>query len=373
MAVLRAVVLLNALVLGLYRLDRAEHPAGVVACLAAMTLWSVVATVLYAQGPRRGPGLLGADLLVGIALLVLTPLVKGPEFTSTVPGFWVMAPLLAWAVRYRWRGGLLAGAALALLDLLLRESWSESTYGNAFLLVVGGPVVGYLSGSLQRLADERDRAERAAAASAERARLARAVHDGVLQVLALVQRRGHELGDDGAELARLAGEQETTLRSLIRSQELVGPATGGAGPAREVVVDLAERLSRLGVRPGVQVATPAGAVGLPEATATELVAVTAACLDNVTRHVGPTASAWVLLEDLGSHVTLSVRDEGPGIAEGRLDEAAAQGRLGVSGSIQGRVADLGGEATLETGSFGTEWTVTVPRPVSRSSGGGGAR
>ncbi len=73
--------------------------------------------------------------------------------------------------------------------------------------------------SLQRMADERDRAERGRGRGRERARLARAVHDGVLQVLALVQRRGAELGGDAAELGRLAGEQEAALRSLIRRQD----------------------------------------------------------------------------------------------------------------------------------------------------------
>ena len=29
-----------------------------------------------------------------------------------MPGFWVMAALLAWAIRYHWRGGLVAGALL---------------------------------------------------------------------------------------------------------------------------------------------------------------------------------------------------------------------------------------------------------------------
>ena len=48
------------------------------------------------------------------------------------------------------------------------------------------------------MAVERDQALRAAAVAQERARLARAVHDGVLQVLALVQRRGGELGGDSA-------------------------------------------------------------------------------------------------------------------------------------------------------------------------------
>ena len=85
----------------------------------------------------------------------------------------------------------------------------RANYGNVFLLVLGGAIVGFLSESAA--ADGGASATRpsaAAIAAAERHRLARAVHDGVLQVLALVQRRGPELGGDGAELGRLAGEQE---------------------------------------------------------------------------------------------------------------------------------------------------------------------
>ena len=51
----------------------------------------------------------------------------------------------------------------------------------------------------------------------------------------------------------------------------------------------------------------------------------------------------MLIEDEGETVTVSVRDEGPGIPDGRLAEAAAQGRLGVAQSIRGRIADLGGD------------------------------
>jgi signal transduction histidine kinase len=193
--------------------------------------------------------------------------------------------------------------------------------------------------------------------AAERARLARAVHDGVLQVLALVQRRGRELGGEAADLGRLAGEQERELRRLIRAQEAV--AIRGAE-----TVDVASELSRLESQQSVTVSTPGSPVELPAATARELVAVARACLDNVRLHVGEDAPAWVLLQDFPDRVELSVRDGGPGIPDGRLEEAAAQGRLGVTESIRGRIADLGGTAELVTGSFGTEWEFVVPRRPS---------
>jgi signal transduction histidine kinase len=69
----------------------------------------------------------------------------------------------------------------------------------------------------------------------------------------------------------------------------------------------------------------------------------------------------VLLQDFPDRVELSVRDDGPGIPAGRLDEAATDGRLGVVESIRGRIADLGGTAELVTGAFGTEWEFVVPR------------
>ena len=47
-----------------------------------------------------------------------------------------------------------------------------------------------------------------------------------------------------------------------------------------------------------------------------------------------------LVEDLPGEVVVSVRDEGPGIPDGRLAAAVAEGRLGVDRSIRGRLADL---------------------------------
>jgi len=358
--VLRVIVLLNTVVLDLYRAGSYEHPAAGVACVVLMVLWTCFAIWAYAAPARRTAWLLVADLGIAVALVLVSPAIKGDGVETTIPGFWVMGALLAWALHWRWVGGLVAAACLSAADLAVRTHLTQANYGNVFLLLVGGPVVGFMCASLQQMADERDVAERSAAAAAERARLARAVHDGVLQVLALVQRRGAELGGEPAELGRLAGEQEAALRTLIRRQDAVtGPAADGTA-----ATDLVAALTRLEVTRPVSVAVPAEPVPLPAAVAAELVAVVEACLDNVARHVGPDAPAWVLLEALPDRLGLSVRDEGPGIPEGRLAAAEHEGRLGVVESIRGRVADLGGTATLTTGSFGTEWELQVPRGAS---------
>ncbi|WP_121252506.1 MacS family sensor histidine kinase [Nocardioides ferulae] len=354
LAVLRAVMLLNAVGMALYGADDFQRPVLAAVCVAGMVLWTAVATAAYAVPRHRRAWLLVADLAVAEALLVLTPWAKGEGFSATVPGFWIAASLLAWAVHWRWIGGLVAAALLAATDVAIRQELTQSIYGNVLLILVGGPVVGYMCESLQRMATERDAAERAAATAAERARLARAVHDGVLQVLALVQRRGRELGGDAAELGRLAGEQEAALRRLIRAQDATS-AERASG-----TVDLVRELAALERRGNVTFSGPAGPVPLPAPVATELVAAVGACLDNVERHVGPGAPAWVFLEALADRVEVSVRDEGPGIPEGRLAAAEADGRLGVSESVRGRLADLGGTAELSTGSFGTEWVLTVP-------------
>ncbi|WP_010293612.1 ATP-binding protein, partial [Streptomyces sp. SA3_actF] len=97
--------------------------------------------------------------------------------------------------------------------------------------------------------------------------------------------------------------------------------------------------------------------------ARELTAAVAAALDNVARHAGEDARAWLLVEDETDAVLVTVRDDGPGIPEGRLAEAAEQGRLGVAQSIRGRLADLGGTAALlSVPGQGTEVELRLPRP-----------
>ena len=355
LAIVRVVVTVNMVGLNAYRRDNFVHPTAGLAIVVALALWTVLSIWLYQDRSRRTPRRLGAHRATPPAARAATPWVKSEGFNATVPGFWVMGALLAWAIAWHWRGGLAAAVAIAVVDLVPRTEVDQGNYGNVFLVLIGGPVVGYMCASLQRMARERDAAEHAAAAAEERTRLARAVHDGVLQVLAMTQRRGAAAGGEWAELARLAGEQERSLRSLIRQQDTVPTAAGGR-------VDLAGALEAMATAHPVrvEVATPGTAVLVEAHVATETVAAVSACLDNVLAHVGHDASAWILAQVAPDAVTVSVRDDGPGIAPGRLEQAEVEGRLGVVSSIRGRVEELGGTARVESGTWGTEWELIVP-------------
>ena len=102
---------------------------------------------------------------------------------------------------------------------------------------------------------------------------------------------------------------------------------------------------------------------MPTAAAEELLAAVREVLVNVRKHCPPGTGVWLLLEAEDDGYRLSVRDDGPGIPEGRLARAAEAGHRGVADSIRGRIAGLGGTADLHTGTDGTEWEFTVPLTV----------
>ncbi|MEV4325020.1 ATP-binding protein, partial [Microbispora rosea] len=220
---------------------------------------------------------------------------------------------------------------------------------GAVLMFMAGVVVGHVA-RLAREAEERmRRAARIEAAGRERERLARGIHDSVLQVLALVQRRGAEIGGEAAELGRLAGEQEAALRALVQ-------VPSGAA---EADADLRELLRPYGTS-RVTVSAPATPLPLPAESAREVAAAVGAALDNVARHCPEGTRAWILAEEDGGAVVVTVRDDGPGIPEGRLEQAAREGRMGVARSIRGRVADLGGTVAITSSRTGTEIELSVP-------------
>jgi signal transduction histidine kinase len=334
-----------------------QHPAWGWPVLAVMAAWTVVTVYAYrGSGPPRWP-LLASDLAVAAACLLSTrPVVDWHGIGSdrpTLPMVWIGGPVLAVAISGGRRRGLLAALLLGGCDVYARGRLAQATLTGTVLLVLAALAVGHVA-RLAVTAEQRlQQAAELAAATRERDRIARDIHDSVLQVLALVARRGQELGGEAAELGRLAGQQETALRTLVRDTAREGEDTNE--------VDLRTVLERFGT-PGVSVATPATPVPLPAGTAGELAAAVAEALSNVERHVGTGAPAWILVEDGGRAVTVTVRDDGPGIPHGRLSEAAADGRLGVARSIQGRLADLGGTATVTSApGQGTEVELRVYR------------
>ncbi|WP_162470802.1 MacS family sensor histidine kinase [Saccharothrix deserti] len=325
--------------------------------LAVMALWSAFTVHAYSRESGRRPWVVVADLLVTCGLMSLSPLIMtDSQFLFNVPlitTIWAACPPVAAGALGGRFAGAASGFAVGLSTYLNRGVASVDLARDVVLLAGAGFVVGMASSTARRSAVRLAQALRTEAATAERERLARSIHDGVLQVLARVRKRGAELGGEAAELAELAGEQEVALRSLVAAAPTESTLDGDA--------DLRPALQLLATS-RVQVSTPATQVMLPAAKAFELTAVVREALSNVDKHAGPDARAWVLLEDLGEEVVLSVRDDGPGIPEGRLASAEAEGRMGVAQSIRGRVEALRGTLELQTGpGEGTEWEVRVFR------------
>jgi signal transduction histidine kinase len=375
-----------------------------------MVVWTAFTTRAYARPHLRDWRLLTADLAVAFACLFATAPAATPFYLTQAPplsGYWFAGAALAASVIWGGRGTATVAVLYGVADLTLRTvmdaAVTAATARGVVLLLLAGVAVGYMSWMSERAELRFAQAVALEARSREREQLARSIHDSVLQVLALVSRRGAEAGGEAAELGRMAGEQEARLRALVAigsSEEAAGAGdgTGGAAgavpfpakraapgrkasgrgaagrgifaggafgraavPEAEATVDLRELLRRA-ESVCVSVSAPATPVTLPEHTAAELAAAVLAALDNVERHCPEGTRAWVLVEDEDDAVTVSVRDEGPGIEPGRLEGARSEGRLGVAQSVLGRVRDLGG--TVEYVSVpgqGTEVEMRVPR------------
>lgn len=369
LAALRLVVLGYAVFVNVDRLDRMARPDIAIAALVGMAVWTLLADGFYELRRHPPAWFFVLDVAVACGFWLLTFVTHGQDMWRSggpsLPSLWVMGGVLAVAGGLGWWQGLLAALCFAVLDLGVRPDPSFNTTANVFLLMLAATAVGLLGTALCRAAEARAAAVRLRTSLEERARLARVVHDGVLQVLAMVQRRTQG-SDEYGDLARLAAEQEASLRSLVQYDARSGPATS----QEETDTDLLHALER--VTAGHSVSGPGGAVTLPAHVVAELTAAVSECLLNVTRHVGEDAPAWVLIEELDGEVVVTVRDEGPGIPADRLDAAAGEGRMGVTESIRGRLRDLGGRAELTTGpSIGTEWELHVPRTTTTGTGEGG--
>jgi len=349
-AVFRVTTLIVAGVVALHRLGGYAHPAGALIVLAVMSTWTLAVTAGYRRLGRLPLVLLLADVGFAVAAVVssraVQPARQVAAGAATLPGPWAAAPVLACAIAGGPVGGLSAAAVIFAADVIERGAVTGENVSSAVLLVLGRTVVGYSSRLLVRLRA----GELRAAAEAERGRLAADIHDSVLQVLALVSRRGGELGGEAAELGRLAGAQAIALRALMTARPTTEPGQADLGAA----------LSPLQT-PSVSLALPAHAVVLPSDTVRAVHGAVAAALTNVTQHA-PGARAWILLEQSETEVCVTIRDDGPGFEAGRLAEAEADGRLGVRLSIRDRLTGVGGHAVVESApGQGTEVELRVRR------------
>ncbi|MGW1977969.1 MacS family sensor histidine kinase [Streptomyces sp. NPDC001889] len=366
-----------AVLLFVFERERFERPWVAAGFLAVMVVWTLATLPRVFSADRCTKRFLGADLTVALTGILLTPLadthaqqVDGP----TLPSIWTAGSVLAFALKGGWRWAGFASSFVAVANIVERGEPSRDTFHNVLLVWVASIAIGYVVEVARASERTLARALEIEAATRERERLARDIHDSVLQVLAMVQRRGTAIGGEAAELGRMAGEQEIALRTLVSSGLVPATRVPGDTPARAVPADPAgsgdggdgdrdlRSLLAPYAGPAVTFSEPGAPVTLPSAAARELAAAVGAALDNVGRHAGEGARAWILVEDWPDEVIVTVRDDGPGIPEGRLAQAEGEGRLGVALSIRGRLRDLGGTAELiSVPGQGTEVELKVPR------------
>lgn len=374
-------ILTLAYALGLFFLNyhRYAHPPGAALYMGVLTLWMLLTWNRVTAPERCTRPFLIADLAIALCGVLLSAVVDTPARiaggAATLPSIWTGGAVLGLAIKGGWRWAAAGSTLVAAANLVERGALARDTVHNVLLVWVSSVAIGYIVEVARASERTLARALQIEAATRERERLARDIHDSVLQVLAMVQRRGAALGGEAAELGRMAGEQEIALRTLV---------AGGLLPPRRSAEQLAEDTELVrSVQPapqppagpcdlrallaphegaGVSLAAPGTPVLLEAAAAAELAAAVGAALDNVAQHAGEGARAWILLEDEPAEVIVTVRDDGPGIAEGRLADAEREGRMGVALSIRGRLRDLGGSAdVVSVPGQGTEVELRVPR------------
>ena len=295
----------------------------------------------------------GAVLLLGQFTAWLPPEVVVPALLATagagVAWGWGgrrerLRPLfVAIGVSLVFIGGLATLAALGDLSSIGRSA------AGAAVLVAGavllfGPWMARLARSLTDERRQRIRSE-------ERAEVAAHLHDGVLQTLALIQKRA---ADDKA-VRSLARRQERELRSWLYG--------GSNGQAEATVATLLRReLDDLEDHYAVRFdAVLVGDAPLDDAGRALVAAGREAAL-NAARHAG-VDTVDVYLEVEPDRVSLFVRDRGRGFDPG----AVPSDRRGVADSISARVRRHGGTAEVRSApGDGAEVELSMPRAIVRA-------
>ncbi|MFJ6083845.1 sensor histidine kinase [Streptomyces sp. NPDC092369] len=329
----------------------------------------------------RHPTLLAVDTLFGALLLVAA----GPD--STLAYVSVCTPLLAGLV-YGWRG---AGLFASLQGIVLVTVYASSkdlhpTVAEALLLpgfcVITGAVGVTLrllmlrfGAATQALTTVQARLAVTEAISAERARLAREMHDSVAKTLHGVALAAEGLvasaGADRLDPALVKQQAELVARSVRRaateSRELLADLRREADPdhVTDVLVELAARTRDFGSRTGVAAHyRPTGEHSVPPvppAVARQLLTIASEAMENAHRHGCPTrveVSAGVH----GGSLCISVYDDGCGFPpDATLEQLRRAGHFGLVGMVE-RAASVGARIRIGRGDHdrGTEVRLELP-------------
>lgn len=325
------------------------HAALAITTLVVLALWTSFVTRQTIRRRATATWLVPADVALAALVASMDHLVYDGPHPQTFGSSWPLgAVVTAGILRGRVAGGA-AGAVVGVSGALgiavfrdggMSGQWVSSA-GTLVLLVVAGVLSGVVTDALRR-------AEATAARARAREEFARDLHDGVLQTLAVVQRRSTD-----AELAALAREQELELRRFIGDQRV--PSTDSPDLVSALREVAAEHERRDGLRCEVVVVEP---VGWLDAASVEAVrGAVGEALTNAHRHGGATRVVVCVDETPDGSALCTVDDDGGG-----FDAASTAEGVGLSRSIRGRLEDVGGTATISsTPGRGTEVELRVPR------------
>lgn len=241
--------------------------------------------------------------------------------------------------------GVLLVVVGAIGFLVFQEQLQNARAGLTFAFTVLAGIALIVAPWIIGLVRERDQERRERIRNAERAELAAHIHDSVLHTLTLIQRRA----EDPREVQRLARVQERALRSWLYQRPADADTT--VSPALERVAAEVEE------EHGVPIEVVCvGDCPMDDALAAMLRAAREAMV-NASKYAG-TDSISVFGEVDQEEVLVFVRDRGAGFDMDGIPED----RMGVRGSILGRMERHGGSARIRTGpGEGTEVQLRMPR------------
>lgn len=310
-----------------------ERPAAAIVAIGVVAGFTALVTVLLRSNRSAASSAPVAfiEVAIGFALLAADGWVYAEPHAQSLGSAWPLAGAMVCGVLFGLWGGVLAGVVLGLGRVVGAQvaPWADpsalSLLSTGVLFALAGGVAGFL---MRRLRE----AENEAAAARAREEIARTLHDGVLQTLAVVQRRSTD-----TELAALARDQERELR-----QYLFGVSAPGAG-LMSTLRDAAARFERRHGGRAEVIAVDDASADLDELAPPVVAAIGGAvgeALTNASKH-GHAHKVVIYVEADDGEVFVSVKDDGSG-----FDPASTPEGVGLSRSIRGRMGDVGGRADV---------------------------